>query len=61
MSGINVGIIGFGTVGAGTVEILTKNREIVFSAINQDSKSNYQSDTEQVSGNFVSAIYAALG
>ena len=29
MSQINVGIIGFGTVGAGTVEILTTNREII--------------------------------
>ena len=29
MSKINVGIIGFGTVGAGTFEILTSNREII--------------------------------
>jgi homoserine dehydrogenase len=29
MSQINVGIIGFGTVGAGTLEILTANREII--------------------------------
>lgn len=29
MSQINVGIIGFGTVGSGTVEALTKNREII--------------------------------
>lgn len=33
MSGINVGIIGFGTVGAGTVEILIKNREIILSRV----------------------------
>ncbi|MBW2066136.1 MAG: homoserine dehydrogenase [Deltaproteobacteria bacterium] len=29
MSGINVGIIGFGTVGAGTVEVLLKNKDII--------------------------------
>ena len=29
MSEINVGIIGFGTVGAGTFEVLTTNREII--------------------------------
>ncbi len=29
MSQINVGIIGFGTVGAGTFEVLTTNREII--------------------------------
>lgn len=29
MSSINVGIIGFGTVGAGTFELLTTNREII--------------------------------
>jgi homoserine dehydrogenase len=33
MSKINVGIIGFGTVGAGTVEVLTKNREIIASRV----------------------------
>ncbi|MFH1292883.1 MAG: homoserine dehydrogenase [Pseudomonadota bacterium] len=36
MSGINVGIIGFGTVGAGTVEILTKNREIILSRVGNE-------------------------
>jgi len=36
MSGINVGIIGFGTVGAGTVEILTKNREIISNRVGND-------------------------
>jgi len=30
---INVGIIGFGTVGAGTIEILLKNRELINSRI----------------------------
>ena len=29
MSAINIGIIGFGTVGAGTVEVLTTNRELI--------------------------------
>ena len=29
MKQVNVGIIGFGTVGAGTAEILLKNREII--------------------------------
>ena len=29
MKQINVGIIGFGTVGAGTFEVLTTNREII--------------------------------
>ncbi len=29
MSPINIGIIGFGTVGAGTVEVLTTNRELI--------------------------------
>ena len=33
MSEINVGIIGFGTVGTGAVEILTKNREIISSRV----------------------------
>jgi homoserine dehydrogenase len=36
MSGINVGIIGFGTVGAGTVEILIKNREIISSRVGNE-------------------------
>ena len=29
MSKINVGIIGFGTVGAGTFELLVSNKEII--------------------------------
>ena len=29
MSRINVGIIGFGTVGAGACEILLKNRDLI--------------------------------
>jgi len=29
MQQINIGIIGFGTVGAGTFEVLTENREII--------------------------------
>jgi homoserine dehydrogenase len=33
MSHINVGIIGFGTVGSGTLEILTTNREIIKSRV----------------------------
>lgn len=33
MSRINVGIIGFGTVGAGAVEVLFKNREIIASRV----------------------------
>lgn len=33
MSKINVGIIGFGTVGAGAVEVLTKNQEIIASRV----------------------------
>jgi homoserine dehydrogenase len=33
MPQINVGIIGFGTVGAGTLEILTANREIITSRV----------------------------
>lgn len=36
MSKINVGIIGFGTVGAGAFEILTKNREIIKARIGID-------------------------
>lgn len=36
MSKINVGIIGFGTVGAGTVEILTSNREIIKNRVGVD-------------------------
>ena len=33
MKQINVGIIGFGTVGAGTFEVLTTNREIITSRV----------------------------
>ena len=33
MSKINVGIIGFGTVGAGAVEVLTKNQAIIASRV----------------------------
>lgn len=33
MSSVNVGIIGFGTVGSGTVEILLKNRETISSRV----------------------------
>ncbi len=33
MSKVNVGIIGFGTVGTGTVEILLKNRDIISSRV----------------------------
>ena len=29
MDTVNVGIIGFGTVGSGTFEVLEKNREII--------------------------------
>lgn len=36
MSSIHVGIIGFGTVGAGTVEVLTTNREIIASRLGVD-------------------------
>lgn len=36
MEKINVGIIGFGTVGAGTVEILLKNKDIISSRIGFD-------------------------
>jgi len=33
MSRINVGIIGFGTVGAGTFEVITQNREIIMNRV----------------------------
>ena len=33
MAGINIGIIGFGTVGTGAVEIITKNQEIISSRV----------------------------
>jgi homoserine dehydrogenase len=33
MSQVNVGIIGFGTVGAGTVEVLLENREVIRSRV----------------------------
>jgi homoserine dehydrogenase len=36
MGYINVGIIGFGTVGAGTVEILLKNRQTISSRVGSD-------------------------
>jgi len=36
MSVINVGIIGFGTVGVGTFEVLTKNREIITNRVGMD-------------------------
>lgn len=36
MSQINVGIIGFGTVGTGTIEILIKNREIITGRVGMD-------------------------
>jgi len=36
MSKINVGIIGFGTVGAGTFEVLTNNREIIKNRVGAD-------------------------
>ena len=36
MSKINVGIIGFGTVGAGAVEILLENREIIKNRVGID-------------------------
>ncbi|MBN1277652.1 MAG: homoserine dehydrogenase [Deltaproteobacteria bacterium] len=36
MSEIKVGIIGFGTVGAGTYELLTKNKEIITSRVGTD-------------------------
>ncbi len=36
MSNIHVGVIGFGTVGAGTVEILIKNGEIIRNRVGED-------------------------
>ncbi|MFW6099518.1 MAG: homoserine dehydrogenase, partial [Thermodesulfobacteriota bacterium] len=36
MSKINVGIIGFGTVGAGVVEVLTANREIIANRVGSE-------------------------
>ncbi len=36
MSKINVGIIGFGTVGSGTAEILLKNRELICSRVGSE-------------------------
>ena len=36
MQQINVGIIGFGTVGAGTVEVLLKNRDIISSRVGSE-------------------------
>lgn len=36
MERINVGIIGFGTVGAGTVEVLIKNRELISNRVGTD-------------------------
>ncbi len=36
MQQINVGIIGFGTVGAGTVEVLLKNRDVISSRVGSD-------------------------
>ncbi|MBW1912523.1 MAG: homoserine dehydrogenase [Deltaproteobacteria bacterium] len=36
MKQINVGVIGFGTVGAGTVDILIKNREIISNRVGSD-------------------------
>jgi homoserine dehydrogenase len=36
MTKINVGIIGFGTVGSGTFEILTRNREIIRNRVGAD-------------------------
>ncbi len=36
MQQVNVGIIGFGTVGAGTVEVLFKNRDIISSRVGLD-------------------------
>jgi homoserine dehydrogenase len=36
MEQINVGIIGFGTVGAGTVEVLLKNRDIISSRVGSE-------------------------
>jgi homoserine dehydrogenase len=36
MKRVNVGIIGFGTVGAGTVEVLLKNRDIISSRVGSE-------------------------
>ena len=36
MSVIHIGIIGFGTVGAGAVEVLTTNRQIIANRIGAD-------------------------
>ena len=36
MNKINVGVIGYGTVGAGTVEILLKNRDIINNRVGSD-------------------------
>jgi homoserine dehydrogenase len=36
MQQVNVGIIGFGTVGAGTVEVLLNNRDIISSRVGSD-------------------------
>ena len=36
MSKVNVGIIGFGTVGAGTVEILLENRDIISNRVGSE-------------------------
>jgi homoserine dehydrogenase len=36
MKQVNVGIIGFGTVGSGTVEILLKNRDIITSRVGSE-------------------------
>ena len=54
MSGINVGIIGFGTVGAGTVEILTKNREIIFNRVGNEVTLRKIADLDIVSDRGVS-------
>ncbi|MGD9041588.1 MAG: homoserine dehydrogenase, partial [Desulfobacteraceae bacterium] len=36
MQQVNVGIIGFGTVGAGTVEVLLNNRDVISSRVGSD-------------------------
>ena len=36
MKRINVGVIGFGTVGSGTVQALLKNREVISSRVGSD-------------------------
>ncbi len=36
MKQVNVGVIGFGTVGAGTVEILFSNRDVITSRVGSD-------------------------